>query len=414
MKSLVQFLALLLASSPAMASDCIKQGFLPKNRLQIPASAPANGMTEKRFNELIDRVESHYQPIVAALGASLRFERQWNDGTVNAFASRKGSTWIVSMLGGLARHSATTEDALVLVACHEVGHHLGGAPKYRGQWAANEGQADYFSTLKCLRNIWEKDDNGSIVQGLGVPAQVTAGCEKSFGDAATIALCQRSAIAGRSTAELMRQLGGSGPIDFSTPDPAVVSATIDNHPAAQCRLDTYLGGSLCQVAKSEPLSDTDATVGTCSEEHGDRIGFRPRCWYHPEGSSQPPDGGGNGGGTSQPARAPMVMGSTQYSTHNPSGLITIEYDVSEFKQAGGIYFEMSKPDQVLAGPNGTTPDPAAGAGFAKAGARGKIQLVPSQHLPGYGSYQIRVIPLDATGKKALGRFSNPSTLQVLP
>jgi len=371
-------------------------------------------MTQARFNQLIDRVEAFYKPVIAQQGATLTFEREWDDGTVNAYASRSGNQWIVSMYGGLARHAVITEDGFSLVVCHEVGHHIGGAPKYRGEWAANEGQADYFGSLKCLRNIFEKDDNISIVKKLNVPASVTRQCEASFGDAASIAICQRSAMAGKSTAELMRVLNGTGAISFDTPDSNVVGSTQDAHPAAQCRLDTYYNGSVCQVSKTEPVSESDPTVGTCSEEKNFSFGNRPRCWYKPQGSGGP---GPDPSPTPPPpsseiARAPTFNGQTQWVTNNPYQAISIEYDVSSFSGAGGIYFEVSRPNQTFSQPNSTTPDPQAFKGFAQAGVRGQLQLTPAQHLPGWGIYQMRIIPLDQTGQKAVGRFSNASTLAI--
>jgi len=107
-----------------------------------------------------------------------------------------------------------------------------------------------------------------------------------------------------------------------------------------------------------------------------------------------------------------VMGTTQYSTSQLYAPITISYDVSRMSGAAGIYFEMSRPNQPFSQPNGTQPDMLHTAGFAKAGVKGTIGLVPAQHLPGYGSYFVRVIALDASGRQAVGVFSNTSVLQV--
>ena len=88
------------------------EGLLPENDMWISTTAKsANNMTEERFNAVIDKVVKVYEPIVASMGGKLNVERKWNDGTVNAYASRSGSTWNVSMFGGLARHKAITEDA---------------------------------------------------------------------------------------------------------------------------------------------------------------------------------------------------------------------------------------------------------------------------------------------------------------
>jgi Zn-dependent protease with chaperone function len=54
------------------------------------------------------------------------------------------------MFGGLARDPLVTKDGFSAVICHEIGHHIAGAPRKGFSWASNEGQADYFATTKCL------------------------------------------------------------------------------------------------------------------------------------------------------------------------------------------------------------------------------------------------------------------------
>jgi hypothetical protein len=384
--------------------NCLGDGFLPPNDLRIAIGA-GKGIAERDFNSALDRIDRIYRPVMAAKGANLSIQRLWSDGTVNAYAERTGSTWTIKMYGGLARHPALTPDGFLLIACHEIGHHLGGAPKYAGQWAANEGQADYFATLKCLRGVFEGDDNVEIVKGLGVPAPVVAQCEKSFGSANAIAICERSAMAGYSAASVMRALGGSPAIDFMTPDPSAVPRTADGHPAAQCRLDTYYGGAICEVAASEPLSETDAAPGTCAVETGAKRGTRPLCWYKPSSGggggdpNPPPTGGGI-------ARAPMLAGPSTVT--NPYARLEFSYDVSEFGDADGIWLEFSAPNRDFSDPNGITPDPARSFGSGLAGKRGGFYVVPAYVLPGAGAYSVRIIPLKGGGKQAAGRFSNPA------
>jgi hypothetical protein len=412
---------LLQAGSVEAAHSCIDDGYYPPNTLSIStAPAVAGSMTESEFNGVIDRIEAFYRPIVASRGGNLTIQRNWQDGTVNAYADRSGNSWIVKMYGGLARHPAITLDGFTLVACHEMGHHLGGAPKFPGQWASNEGQSDYFSTLKCLRKIWASDNNVELVKTSKVPAEVTQNCEKSFGDANSIALCVRTAMAGLSSATLMQQLSNAPAISFSTPDSRVVSQTSDMHPAAQCRLDTYYGGSICQVAASEELSDTNAAVGTCATETGATRGYRPFCWYKPTGGTNPnptpnpnptwtpsPNPNPNPGGI---ARPPLGPGGETTVVTNPSARVVFQYDTSDFQGAAGIWFEVSAPNREFSDPNGVTPDPSRTIGAALRGARGKFYLVPGNSLPGWGTYSIRLLPLDSTGKKALGKFSNPARL----
>ncbi len=74
---------------------------------------------------------------------------------------------------------------------------------------------------------------------------------------------------------------GTANVNFDTPDMNVVNATDHAHPAAQCRLDTYYQGALCNIPFVIDPSQTDPKVGFCTRDAGDDIGLRPLCWYRP-------------------------------------------------------------------------------------------------------------------------------------
>lgn len=262
-------------------------GIVEDNDLFIPVGAKSAGtVTEKQFNEALDKVEAIYTPIIAAKGKTLEVVRNWDDGTVNAYAQQTGNVWKISMFGGLARHETITIDAFALVACHEIGHHLGGFPKKRSwwssSWASNEGQADYFGTMKCFRKYVEKDNNIEIVSNMTIPAYATKKCQDNFNNADDLAVCQRAAMAGLSLGNLFKALRRlTTDLKFDTPDPGVVTTTNDNHPAPQCRLDTYFAGALCDKDHYDDVSDTDAATGVCVRADDYEDGIRPLCWYKP-------------------------------------------------------------------------------------------------------------------------------------
>ena len=170
--------------------------YLPKNNYKIPVNNfQEGGITEAQFNAVITKVAKYYEPIVKAHGGVLKVNRLWKDGTVNASAERDGNTWIVNMYGGLARHRVVNEDGFTLVMCHETGHHLGGYPIISGDdWASNEGQSDYFATMKCFRRINEKANNVKRLSQAQVPAIVKEACSKQFKSADEIALCARNSM----------------------------------------------------------------------------------------------------------------------------------------------------------------------------------------------------------------------------
>lgn len=279
---------LLVSAMGANACDIDgRTGFLPENdlRISVDAKSMRNSMTEERFNEIIDLADKHYKPIIKEMGGKLKWNRKWKTETVNASAQRGWfSSWKVNMYGGLARHELVTDDAFAMVVCHELGHHIGGAPQVGGlmRWASNEGQSDYFGALKCFRRLFESDDNAAIVAGMEIPEIVTTMCSEAYTLENDVALCQRSSMAGQSLAMLLGSLRSSDSVvSFTTPDTAVVKKTNNAHPAAQCRLDTYFQGSLCTKRLEVNVSNSDATEGTCNRIENMDVGVRPLCWFKP-------------------------------------------------------------------------------------------------------------------------------------
>ncbi len=268
--------------------------FAPKNDLRIPEGLESTGGIDKAaFERAIDKVEALYTPIVAQKGAVLKMNRLWSSSEVNASATRKGKTWIVNAYGGLARFKWMTYDGEVMVLCHEMGHHLGGFPSYPGalggSWASNEGQSDYFATMKCFRRIIENDDNEAILSQMTVPSDVSKACQISYSSAKDVAICVRSSMTGKVLARVLYELGRSGPRtsepanppEFDTPSTSEVGSTNNAHPLSQCRLDTYFAGAVCSVSPMIEFSRTEGQTGACNQETGDAFGYRPRCWYKP-------------------------------------------------------------------------------------------------------------------------------------
>lgn len=284
----------LFSNSFACTEGFDHDGILPKNNLRVPTTffRTFNTMSEETFDRIIGDVKKVYDPIVAQAGGTLEIEKDWKDDTVNAFATRSGTTFKVNMFGGLARHPDTTEDGLALVVCHEIGHHLGGFPKknvmWGSTWASNEGQADYFATTKCLRNYFKSLHNSAqVVAMMTVSDKIQQDCFKTWGQTPDHAVCVRSTLAGQSMGNLFASLSRVSKPDVTTPDGHVVSRTNDDHPAAQCRLDTYFQGSLCNKSADEAFSQKDEFQGACTKLQGYDMGTRSTCWFKPATSMTP-------------------------------------------------------------------------------------------------------------------------------
>ncbi len=282
-------LCLAVVSAPAVAGEV--KAFMPKNDLAFEDNllAPA-GITQAQFNAVIASAEAIYKPLFKErFGATLTIERKWNDSTVNAYAEQPSARqWKVTMFGGLARRPEVTSDGFALVLCHEIGHHLAGYP-FVSTWAANEGQSDYFATAVCAQKVLAATRSREAVKEAAgeLPASVRAKCDGAYPSTTKRQTCYRAVAGGRSLAELLG--GGAGSVDLERTDRRVVTRTNNEHPAAQCRLDTYVAGALCGNAKwddglipgkrfaqrGSKAAQDEAFAKSCTD--GSRA--RPRCWF---------------------------------------------------------------------------------------------------------------------------------------
>lgn len=265
-----------------------KTGLLPENNLQISIDEKFVGpITSQKMADQMKKAADIYGPIVKAKGGNLHMINLWHDSKVNASAFRRDGNWEVTIYGGLARHPAMTEDSLMLAICHELGHHLGGFPRYEENtdWASNEGQADYFASLKCLKRIFSSENNTAIVSQMTIDQEATQKCQSVYKSTEETALCQRIAMAGKALGSLFANvLGAKIPVTLETPHRFKRKVILDEHPHPQCRLDTYFHGGLCDRPYSIDFSNTDPISGACIQKDGYQLGFRPLCWYVPTAS----------------------------------------------------------------------------------------------------------------------------------
>lgn len=276
---------------------------VPPTNLKLPddGRTTRSGMSQLRFNQVLKAAADVYEPVFRANGQRLIIRGLWNDADLNARAypgrdplevmAARGDTLAdldlrfrrVDMFGGLARHPDMTADGLLMVLCHEIGHHIGGVPAKAGSWGpSNEGQSDYFASTKCMRRVLEKVDNVAIVNRIPIDSGVRQKCfaahQKNMKEAA---LCMRTAMAGLSLAKVLANLSGDGRINFNTRDRSTVAQTDNSHPSAQCRLDTYFAGALCRVSHKSDLSFESPLKGACVPERAtNSAGARPSCWFN--------------------------------------------------------------------------------------------------------------------------------------
>jgi hypothetical protein len=267
---------LLLSCVPVAHADFVPPGFIS---LPDDGTGPG-GLSEADFEAVLNELEAAYQPIVQSFGGTLVIERRWTDNMENASASRQGNSWIVTMYGGLARNSKITKDAYTLIACHELGHHLGGFV-FKEKWSAAEGQSDYFAALSCTERLWKDDVEENARFRLTVDPKPKDMCDRAYGGPLEQNLCYRVMTAGFWSAS---SIAGSRPVSFDTPDDYETNVTNVWHPTAQCRLDTFVQAALCSLDYDPaviPQTEEESSAFTCMTARGFDTGARPRCWFAP-------------------------------------------------------------------------------------------------------------------------------------
>lgn len=240
--------------------------------------------SKKEFLRLIDSVKKVYVPIFKKLRMNFKVEQLWEDKQVNAFAGVRGSDRYILLYGGYARHKLMTKDAYLSVVCHEIGHHLGGFPKKVGNgWSSSEGQADYFSTLKCMKEVLRRDSENQEVANklaLVLPEEIQKQCKFQFPDNNDFNICLRLAKASEEHGSVIADMKGENTtVSLTTPAEERDTATNLKHPSSQCRVDTKYQGALCNVLTSIPLDNNDETKGTCHFNNFHILGNRPACWF---------------------------------------------------------------------------------------------------------------------------------------
>lgn len=289
MKMLLLLLILAFESVACPVGPEVMESFLKRpglnSRLVGQKSSPSrNAITEKDFRSLIDRVRKVYDPVFAARGYEVEYLLYWDveDGNAMTSEAKDKKKAFFLFAGGLLRSRYMTKDSFLFVACHEIGHHLGGFPKEKkNPWCSVEGQADYFANLRCMKEIFKGDPENKKARKLSLPRAIREKCRRMYSDEESINICLRSTKAGEDAMRFLQAKQSGKDADASLLNRVLPPAeeTIQRYPDHACRAETAFQGAICD--RVGELSDTDETVGTCHLKNGDSMGLRPACWFKP-------------------------------------------------------------------------------------------------------------------------------------
>lgn len=202
------------------------------------------------FQNLFKMVELQSMPVIPAA--------DWEKPYFTAYTVENEKVLTIGFWGGMARIPGMNDEAVALITCHEVGHVIGGEPRFKlplYQILSSEGQADYYATSVCLKNYFASEPDTLKILNESHDPHMLDLCEKRYQSPLQRAICLRSLIGIEGMRNLllyMKPEEGSASWDQKA-EHQVPDTLYDQYPTNQCRLDTLIAGTL-------------------SEE-------RPACWF---------------------------------------------------------------------------------------------------------------------------------------
>ncbi len=263
MKTFLPFFLIISLSYSALSCPLYKDSMKRNSWEILVGDQTTSEITEESFHEIISTIYAIYLEEFKKHDRVTDLFTDWQTPYFSAWATFKEGRFGINFWGGMARLDGTTYESFAFIACHEVGHIIGGKPysSSADNWASAEGQADAFSASICLKKFFkmmpEKRAQYPIDKSL------KKACNKRYDSYANQRLCQRILYAGegfKMALEFMYTEVQN--LSYLTPDKTIVDTTVTaSYPSAQCRLDTI---------KASAFNLNDSNDLTMS---------RPACWY---------------------------------------------------------------------------------------------------------------------------------------
>lgn len=248
--------------------------------LSFPLSAYSK--SQRNYEEVLTLAYKKYSPIFKKVGLKFAIESDWSSDTVNAYALPiVNKTARVRMFGGYYRKPLISNDAFLLILCHEIGHHLGGDPRYNDDSsypeAAAEGQSDYYASHTCMPIMLADQDNAAFIKRNPVGFNIMQTCNRAWGmNTPRSLICQRTLSAALALAQNRAEGAGEKRPSITDKDRDKVGTTNVYHPDNVCRLNTHIAAAICTTENDLGLSKGQV----CSFRNAfERQGMRPACWY---------------------------------------------------------------------------------------------------------------------------------------
>lgn len=164
----------------------------------------------------------------------------------STFKTQREHQFMITLTGQIPQSPSMNQAGYAIVACHEIGHILGGEPRQKtmlSNWSSVEGQADYFATNECL---WEflkiRPEKIKDIEPM---------CHEYFSKKDELIFCSQAILGIKAIAEYFNSsLAVDDQVSLDNKDLSIVSQTLQKYPSPQCRIDTLLSGLFDQPKPS--------------------------------------------------------------------------------------------------------------------------------------------------------------------
>lgn len=254
MKAYFAFFLILSQLNPVLAAPGAKvRGCFGPDGFVIATATNLSPRSYLGVQDLEDVVKWMNRDFGPGIESRINFEGM----SFNAGAELDGSLKVVTLNLGLILHPKISKDVIALIGCHEIGHHLAGAPmSARSFQFSVEGQADFFAPQECFHR-WLR---AKVLSAYSIRPEVQKYCSSvATRNTPRYENCNRVLEASVRLSEIFAEKRKVETLpDLFSLDQTSVTTTLEAHSSPQCRLDTFKAGYISHIWALKP---------------------RPNCWY---------------------------------------------------------------------------------------------------------------------------------------
>lgn len=126
-----------------------------------PEMAPDTQIGIFDFYNVPVKVISLFSDSLKKIQANVLLDAQWESPYFGAGIAYYDNYFYMRIFGGTTRIEGMSLDAYAALACHELGHIIGGVPYQTipgAEWSSSEGQADFFAASVCLPKYFREQN----------------------------------------------------------------------------------------------------------------------------------------------------------------------------------------------------------------------------------------------------------------